>query len=212
MGLVNMLGILIILAAPPLIGKLVDWTGSFQSSFLYLGAFCLVAVASTFWHQGIVNLTHLFDLSFRGRRDQLALEFQNQAFTFGELDIRGNRMARLLETRGLTRGDRLCVQLPNGLEIIDLFLACVKSGVVWFPMNVLYKEREVGHILADAEPKALVSFDRTISAGVPVWDAKELEREAAGQETRRPDAAVDGDTPLGISTRPAETGASKGAC
>ena len=37
-----------ILAAPPLVGKLADWTGSFQSSFLYLGAFCLVAVASTF--------------------------------------------------------------------------------------------------------------------------------------------------------------------
>ena len=48
MGLVNMLGIVMILLAPPLVGKLADWTGSFQSSFLYLGAFCLVAVASTF--------------------------------------------------------------------------------------------------------------------------------------------------------------------
>ena len=48
MGLVNMLGIIMILAAPPLVGTLADWTGSFQSSFLYLGAFCLVAVASTF--------------------------------------------------------------------------------------------------------------------------------------------------------------------
>ena len=48
MGLVNMLGILMILAAPPLVGKLADWTGSFQSSFFYLGVFCLVAVAGTF--------------------------------------------------------------------------------------------------------------------------------------------------------------------
>jgi nitrate/nitrite transporter NarK len=48
MGLVNMLGIIMILAAPPLVGQLADWTGSFQSGFLYLGAFCLVAVASTF--------------------------------------------------------------------------------------------------------------------------------------------------------------------
>ena len=48
MGLVNMLGIVIILAAPPLIGKLVDSTGSFQAGFLSLGLFCFVAVAGTF--------------------------------------------------------------------------------------------------------------------------------------------------------------------
>jgi NNP family nitrate/nitrite transporter-like MFS transporter len=44
MGLVNMLGIVMILAAPPIIGYVVDWSGSFQSSFLALGAFTLVAL------------------------------------------------------------------------------------------------------------------------------------------------------------------------
>lgn len=48
MGLVNMLGIVMILAAPPLIGRLVDWSGSFQSSFLALGGFSLLAIAGTF--------------------------------------------------------------------------------------------------------------------------------------------------------------------
>jgi nitrate/nitrite transporter NarK len=48
MGLVNMLGIVMILAAPPLIGRLVDWSGSFQSSFLALGGFSVLALASTF--------------------------------------------------------------------------------------------------------------------------------------------------------------------
>jgi nitrate/nitrite transporter NarK len=48
MGLVNMLGILMILSAPPLIGRLVDWSGSFQSSFLALGVFSVLALASTF--------------------------------------------------------------------------------------------------------------------------------------------------------------------
>jgi nitrate/nitrite transporter NarK len=48
MGLVNMLGIIMILAAPPLIGWLVDWSGSFQSSFFALGGFCMIALLSTF--------------------------------------------------------------------------------------------------------------------------------------------------------------------
>ena len=55
--------------------------------------------------------------------------------------------------RGLQTGDRLCVYLANCVEMIDLFLACVKLGVIFVPVNILYREREIAHILADAEPK-----------------------------------------------------------
>ena len=48
MGLVNMLGILMILAAPPLIGQMVERTGGFQGGFLSLGLFSLIAFAGTF--------------------------------------------------------------------------------------------------------------------------------------------------------------------
>lgn len=47
MGLVNMLGIVMILAAPPMIGWLVDWSGSFQSSFFALGCFSLLVLTTT---------------------------------------------------------------------------------------------------------------------------------------------------------------------
>jgi nitrate/nitrite transporter NarK len=47
MGLVNMLGIAMILVAPPLIGHVVDWSGTFQSSFRALGAFTLVVLLAT---------------------------------------------------------------------------------------------------------------------------------------------------------------------
>jgi nitrate/nitrite transporter NarK len=46
MGLVNMLGIIMILVAPPLIGRLVDWSGSFHSSFLALGGFSLLVLVA----------------------------------------------------------------------------------------------------------------------------------------------------------------------
>src|ERR1700733_2872147 len=73
------------------------------------------------WHRshGIfnpLNLLHLFDLSFVGRRDEPALEFQGVSYTFGEIDARSNRMARLLTQRGLKGGDRLCIYLPNCVE------------------------------------------------------------------------------------------------
>jgi MFS family permease len=48
MGFVNMLGIAMILVAPPLIGQMAEWTGSFQAGFLSLGLFSLIGCAGTF--------------------------------------------------------------------------------------------------------------------------------------------------------------------
>lgn len=108
-----------------------------------------------------MNLNHLFDRSFRSRPNQVALEVEGGAFTFAQMDDRANRMAALLQARGLVCGDRLCVYLSNCLEYVDLYLACVRLGVILVPINVLYREREIQHILADAEPKAVVAREPT---------------------------------------------------
>src|SRR6186713_1692282 len=98
-----------------------------------------------------MHLTQLFDLSFRGRAGRVALEYVDRAgemrpLTFGEIDARASRMAHELAARGLTRGDRLCVHLANRVDFLDLFLACVRLGVIFVPINVLYREREMSHM------------------------------------------------------------------
>jgi malonyl-CoA/methylmalonyl-CoA synthetase len=161
-----------------------------------------------------LTLTQLFDLSFHGRRDQTALEFQGASYTFGDIDARSNRLAQLLARRGLKTGDRLCVYLANRLEMIDLYLACVKLGVIFVPINILYRERELTHILTDAEPAAVVSATALPSAA-PVWNPEDLTREAAGltnvSPNERPQVTLDGDTPAGIIYTSGTTGVSKGA-
>ena len=91
-------------------------------------------------------LGDLFDLSLRGRAGAVGLVCDGpggrRELTFGEVADRAARVAAVLHRRGLEPGDRLAVQLPNRLEFIDLFLACVHSGVVLVPINVLYRERE----------------------------------------------------------------------
>ena len=155
-----------------------------------------------------MNLTQLFDLSFQGRRGHVALEYEGRDYTFGDIDERSNRMAALLCDRGLGTGDRLCVYLANCLEMIDLYLACVKLGVIFVPVNILYREREISHILADSEPKAVVAAEPIAGAAVPVWLVHELDvPERAG----RPVAHLDGDSPAAIVYTSGTTGASKGA-
>ena len=157
-----------------------------------------------------MNLNHLFDWSLADRRHETGLEFAGELHTFGEIDSRGNRMAQLLARRGLAAGDRLCVYLPNCLVMIDLYLACVKLGVIFVPINILYRDREMAHILRDAEPKALVA-DEPIAAPVPVWLRADLAADALACADERPRVTLDGDAPAGIIYTSGTTGASKGA-
>ncbi len=144
-----------------------------------------------------MNLTQLFNVSLLNRRREVALEWSNREYTFGEIDTRANRMACALRSRGLGIGDRLCVQLANRIEMIDLFLACVKLGVIFVPINILYREREISHILSDAEPKLFVTEA----------DVASLE----GTEEARDFPALDGDTPAALVYTSGTTGTSKGA-
>ncbi|HEX6898017.1 MAG TPA: AMP-binding protein [Bryobacteraceae bacterium] len=158
-----------------------------------------------------MNLNHLFDLSLLGRRDTVALEFRNATYTFGDVDARSNRLAHLFASRGLTKGDRLCVYLVNSIEMIDVFLACVKLGVIFVPINILYRDREISHILRDADPKAVVTAATDFPNLVPVWNPADLVREAAGMPQERPHGIIDGDEPAGIIYTSGTTGTSKGA-
>src|SRR3954469_915109 len=145
-----------------------------------------------------MNLIQLFDLSLLGRANQPALEWSAAAgatvTTFAELEARSNRLARLFEARGLRTGDRLCVYLRNRSEFIDVYLACLKLGVIFVPVNILYRERELSHIISDVEPQAIVVAD-DLDAGCPVWRVEELVQASLGFPAKRPVKDIHGDTP-----------------
>ena len=160
-----------------------------------------------------MTLTALFDLSLIGRRDQIALEWDRE-YTFGEIDTRVCRMAHLLSARGLRAGDRLCVYLPNSLEFIELYLAATRLGIIFVPMNVLYRDREIGHIIRDAQPAAIITCEALreyVAGDGPVWMVDELSRLSLDQSETRLVTVTDGDTPAAIVYTSGTTGTAKGA-
>jgi malonyl-CoA/methylmalonyl-CoA synthetase len=166
-----------------------------------------------------MQLADLFAGSLIGQRGDVALEVDatgtgTATFTFGELDARSNRLARLLSRRALVTGDRLCVYLPNRVEFIDLILACVKLGIILVPINILYREREIAHIVGDAQPRVVVTTPDAVhlfASNVTVWDVNELTAAAAGEPAEPSRVAIDGDTPAALVYTSGTTGRSKGA-
>ena len=143
-----------------------------------------------------MNLLHLFDLSLLARADAPALEWEGRTYTFGELEARSNRTAHALLARGYAKGDRLGVYLANRIELVDLYLACVKTGVIFVPINILYRDREIAHIVADAEVREVVTAESLV---------------AMHEDASRPRVLLDGATPAAIIYTSGTTGASKGA-
>ena len=173
-----------------------------------------------------MNLTSLFDLSFQGRRNEPALESEGRSFTFGQIDARSDRLAAFFAARGLQTGDRLCVYLANRVEMVDIYLACIKLGVIFVPINILYREREILHILADADPRAVIAAQPlpiATQCPVPLWLLHELDPEELNPVELNPDehdpppdpplpqVPLDGDAPAAIIYTSGTTGVSKGA-
>lgn len=166
-----------------------------------------------------MSLLGLFDHALLGRAAAPALTFEDaagalQRFTFGDLESRSNRLAHELRARGVARGDRVAFYLANRPEIIDLWIAGAKLGVVLVPINVLYREREIAHIVRDADPVAVITTaaqGALLPEGTTWWDVDALHAAAAPRSPARAAVVTDADTPAALVYTSGTTGASKGA-
>jgi malonyl-CoA/methylmalonyl-CoA synthetase len=166
-----------------------------------------------------MSLLDLYDLSLQGRRDVPALDVSEapggwRTFTFGDLDLRSNRLAHVLAARGVRPGDRIAFCLPNRVAVIDLWLAVVKLGAIAVPINVLYRGREIAHILGDAAPCAVVTTpDRVpdFASSCACWTVDALEAESSKAAANRTIVRADAATPVALIYTSGTTGVAKGA-
>jgi malonyl-CoA/methylmalonyl-CoA synthetase len=72
------------------------------------------------------------------------------------LDRRSARYANALSALGCMPGDRVAVQVEKSPNALALYLACLRAGLCFLPMNTAYKLSELSYIVSNAEPRALV--------------------------------------------------------
>ncbi|MDR3508684.1 MAG: AMP-binding protein [Caulobacteraceae bacterium] len=76
--------------------------------------------------------------------------------SYGVLEAGVARIAGLLIAKGVTPGDRVAVQTEKSPEAVMLYLATLKCGAIFLPLNTAYTEAEIEYFLTDAEPALFV--------------------------------------------------------
>lgn len=76
--------------------------------------------------------------------------------TYGDVFAESARLANALIARGVMPGDRVAVQVEKSPAAFFLYLACLRAGAVYLPLNTAYTQAELAYFIGDAEPKLLV--------------------------------------------------------
>ncbi|WP_095203008.1 malonate--CoA ligase [Mesorhizobium carmichaelinearum] len=102
---------------------------------------------------------HLFD-AFRSRMpapERLLMETDDgRSLSYGDMLARSAQLAHALLQLDVEPGDRVAVQVEKSPEALLLYLACVRAGAVFLPLNIAYTLTELGYFFGDAAPRVIV--------------------------------------------------------
>ncbi len=146
-------------------------------------------------------------------------------YSWADLERGTAMLANLLQSLGLPAGSRVAVQTEKSVEALMLYLAVLRAGYVFLPLNTAYQAAEIGYFIGNAEPAVVVCAPKNFawvsriafSAGTghvftlgEARDGTLLERAAAQPDQHTP-AVVQADALAAILYTSGTTGRSKGA-
>ncbi|CAN7735118.1 long-chain-fatty-acid--CoA ligase [Caballeronia sp. LjRoot31] len=113
------------------------------------------------------SLPDLLDESFEAFASRQAFACMGRTLTYAELDVQSRNLGAWLQSKGLARGARVAIMMPNVLQYPVAMAAILRAGYVIVNVNPLYTPRELEHQLADSGAEAIVllePFDAVLRA------------------------------------------------
>jgi acyl-CoA synthetase (AMP-forming)/AMP-acid ligase II len=119
-----------------------------------------------------IPLYHYVEASAKRYPDRVAFANpEGRSYSFAKLWRDSGRLARLLQDRGVRKGDTVGIFAPNCIEYAVIMHGILRAGAIATTLNPLYREREVEHQLADAGSVAVF----TLGAMGPLVDAARMQ-------------------------------------
>ncbi|MFK8019959.1 MAG: AMP-binding protein [Pseudomonadales bacterium] len=110
------------------------------------------------------NLYAHFKQHFPAKLDtELLLTADGRSVSYAEADQSSARLAGCLLQLGAVAGDRVTVQVEKSVENLFLYLACLRAGLVYHPLNTAYTAAELEYFLGNAEPTIVVCASASLT-------------------------------------------------
>ncbi|WLG59193.1 non-ribosomal peptide synthase/polyketide synthase [Pseudomonas extremorientalis] len=146
--------------------------------------------------------------------EAVAVKFGEQQLTYGELDRQANRLAHALIARGVGPEVRVAIAMPRSAEIMVAFLAVMKAGGVYVPLDIEYPRDRLLYMMQDSRARLLLTHS-AVQQRLPIPDG--LEALAVDQaqawsadDDTAPEVALDGDNLAYVIYTSGSTGMPKG--
>ena len=117
-------------------------------------------------------------LRARFPREEAAIAFETAdgtTLSYPELDRMVGRYANALEKLGVEPGDRITVQVEKSLANVFVYLAALRTGAVFNPLNTAYTPSEIDYFAGDAKPRVLVTAAERLDEMRPIAEANGVE-------------------------------------
>uniref|UniRef100_UPI0006D8AD5A non-ribosomal peptide synthetase n=1 Tax=Pseudomonas mediterranea TaxID=183795 RepID=UPI0006D8AD5A len=144
----------------------------------------------------------LFEAHAEAQPEAVALTYQGQSLSYGELNRLSNQIAHRLIEWGIHADDRVAICVERGLEMVAGLVGILKAGAGYVPLDPAYPAERLAYMLEDSAPKVLLTQrslqERFPAAGVPALLLDSEDRDAAGidrQPSTNPDAQASGLSP-----------------
>jgi long-chain acyl-CoA synthetase len=105
------------------------------------------------------SLAELLEEAFREHRAKPAFVCMGKEISYGELDTLSRKLAAWFQSKGLARGARIAIMMPNVLQYPVAIAAILRAGYVVVNVNPLYTPRELEHQLKDSGAEAIILLE-----------------------------------------------------
>ncbi|HZW20415.1 long-chain fatty acid--CoA ligase [Noviherbaspirillum sp.] len=105
------------------------------------------------------SLAHLFEESFHRYASRNAYVCMDKYLTYAEVDALSQKLGAWLQGRGLQKGDRVALMMPNVLQYPVALAAVLRAGLTVVNVNPMYTPRELEHQLNDSGAKAIIILE-----------------------------------------------------
>src|SRR6478752_7559179 len=115
------------------------------------------------------NLFAALRAAFPANLDAVAIATDNGLnYSWRDLERATAMLANLLKSLDLPAGARIAVQVEKSVEAVMLYLATLRAGYVFLPLNTAYQSAEIEYFIGNAEPAVVVCTSRNAAWVGPI--------------------------------------------